>query len=117
MEKVHYCFEFICATVLVLQMSKTVKKQEKEAKMWRSRWEASNQSVMKMTEEVSTSPRHCFVNHCFSQRAGHEKVVIDLKGRIEKLEKLCRALQKERNDLRSQIREQEVCSVRICVLV
>ncbi|XP_065838166.1 alpha-taxilin-like [Oscarella lobularis] len=74
------------------KMSKTVKKQEKEAKMWRSRWEASNQSVMKMTEE----------------RAGHEKVVIDLKGRIEKLEKLCRALQKERNDLRSQIREQEV---------
>lgn len=37
---------------LVLQMTKKIKKLEKETAMYRSRWESSNKALLEMAEEV-----------------------------------------------------------------
>lgn len=36
----------------VLQMTKKIKKLEKETAMYRSRWESSNKALLEMAEEV-----------------------------------------------------------------
>lgn len=42
---------FICASI-GLQMTKKIKKLEKETTMYRSRWESSNKALLEMAEEV-----------------------------------------------------------------
>lgn len=41
-----------CLFVTVLQMTKKIKKLEKETTMYRSRWESSNKALLEMAEEV-----------------------------------------------------------------
>lgn len=41
-----------CLSVTVLQMTKKIKKLEKETTMYRSRWESSNKALLEMAEEV-----------------------------------------------------------------
>ncbi|XP_068612203.1 gamma-taxilin [Brachionichthys hirsutus] len=69
------------------KMTKKIKKLEKETTQWRSKWESNNQALLQMAEERTL-------------RDGHFKA---LQGKLELLERLCRALQKERNDLNTQL--------------
>ncbi|XP_077475765.1 gamma-taxilin-like isoform X3 [Stigmatopora argus] len=69
------------------QMTKKIKKLEKETTQWRTKWEGNNQTLLQMAEEKTL-------------RDGHFRA---LQGKLELLERLCRALQKERNDLNNQL--------------
>ncbi|EDO33513.1 predicted protein, partial [Nematostella vectensis] len=62
------------------KMTKTIKKLEKENKTWKSRFEGTNRSLLEMLDE----------------RAKMEKERLALSARNDKLESLCRAMQKER---------------------
>ncbi|PIK42211.1 putative alpha-taxilin [Apostichopus japonicus] len=73
------------------QMTKKIKKLEKETNMWRVRWENSNKSLLNMAEE----------------RALKEKELSAQKTKVMRLEKLCRALQAERNTLLGKARSKE----------
>jgi len=68
-------------------MTKTIRKLEKESVMWRTRWENTNHSLLKMVEE----------------RTENEQTIAAMNTKVEKLEKLCRALQTERQTLRKQV--------------
>ncbi|XP_041825770.1 gamma-taxilin isoform X2 [Melanotaenia boesemani] len=69
------------------KMTKKIKKLEKETTQWRTKWENNNQALLQMAEEKTL-------------RDGHFKA---LQGKLELLERLCRALQKERNDLNNHL--------------
>ncbi|KAM9826425.1 gamma-taxilin isoform 1-T1 [Syngnathus typhle] len=69
------------------KMTKKLKKLEKETTQWRTKWESNNQTLLRMAEEKTLQD-------------GHFKA---LQGKLELLERLCRALQKERNDLNNQL--------------
>ncbi|XP_077475756.1 alpha-taxilin-like isoform X2 [Stigmatopora argus] len=69
------------------KMTKKIKKLEKETTQWRTKWEGNNQTLLQMAEEKTL-------------RDGHFRA---LQGKLELLERLCRALQKERNDLNNQL--------------
>ncbi|XP_029701961.1 gamma-taxilin [Takifugu rubripes] len=69
------------------KMTKKIKKLEKETTQWRSKWESNNQALLQMAEEKTL-------------RDGHFKA---LQGKLELLERLCRALHKERNDLNNRL--------------
>ncbi|XP_013868634.1 gamma-taxilin [Austrofundulus limnaeus] len=69
------------------KMTKKIKKLEKETTQWRTKWESNNQALLQMAEEKTL-------------RDGHFKA---LQKKLELLERLCRALQKERNDLSNQL--------------
>ncbi|XP_061819834.2 gamma-taxilin isoform X3 [Nerophis lumbriciformis] len=69
------------------QMTNKIKKLEKETTQWRTKWESNNQALLQMAEEKTLSD-------------GHFKA---LHGKLELLERLCRALQKERNDLNNRL--------------
>ncbi|CAL8404586.1 unnamed protein product [Boreogadus saida] len=69
------------------KMTKKIKKLEKETTQWRNKWESNNHALLHMAEEKTL-------------RDGHFKA---LQGKLELLERLCRALQKERNDLNTRI--------------
>lgn len=69
------------------KMTKKIKKLEKETSQWRNKWESNNQALLQMAEEKTL-------------RDGHLKA---LQGKLELLERLCRALQKERNDLNNRL--------------
>lgn len=43
-----------CLVCFLLQMTKKIKKLEKETAMYRSRWESSNKALLEMAEEVSS---------------------------------------------------------------
>jgi len=68
-------------------MTKTIRKLEKESHMWKTRWENTNHSLLKMVEE----------------RTANEQTIANMNAKVDKLEKLCRALQTERQTLRKQI--------------
>uniref|UniRef100_A0A1A8C6R2 Taxilin gamma n=1 Tax=Nothobranchius kadleci TaxID=1051664 RepID=A0A1A8C6R2_NOTKA len=68
-------------------MTKKIKKLEKETTQWRTKWESNNQALLQMAEEKTL-------------RDSHFKA---LQGKLELLERLCRALQKERNDLSNRL--------------
>ncbi|KAG7259471.1 hypothetical protein CRUP_003560, partial [Coryphaenoides rupestris] len=70
-----------------LAKSNEIKKLEKETTQWRTKWESNNQALLHMAEEKTL-------------RDGHFKA---LQGKLELLERLCRALQKERNDLNTRL--------------
>ncbi|XP_010902263.1 alpha-taxilin [Esox lucius] len=69
------------------KMTKKIKKLEKETTMYRSRWESSNKALLDMAEE----------------RTLRDREYEGLQGKVGRLEKLCRALQNERNELSKKV--------------
>ncbi|KAI7795479.1 gamma-taxilin [Triplophysa rosa] len=70
------------------KMTKKIKKLEKETTLWRTKWETNNQTLLQMAEEKTV-------------RDNNYKA---LQGKLDRLEKLCRALQRERNDLNQKLK-------------
>ncbi|KAM9798486.1 beta-taxilin [Neosynchiropus ocellatus] len=75
-------------------MSEKMKKLEKESNVWKTRFENCNKALNDMMQERT--------------ERGHEYDVFVLK--IQRLEKLCRALQEERKGLYSKIKEVQQAS-------
>uniref|UniRef100_A0A674DIA0 Taxilin alpha n=1 Tax=Salmo trutta TaxID=8032 RepID=A0A674DIA0_SALTR len=71
------------------KMTKKIKKLEKETTMYRSRWESSNKALLNMAEEKTLQ----------------EREFDSLQGKVGRLEKLCRALQNERNELSKKVQD------------
>ncbi|XP_043073952.1 alpha-taxilin [Puntigrus tetrazona] len=69
------------------KMTKKIKKLEKETTMYRSRWESSNKALLEMAEE----------------KTHRDKDFESLQVKVQRLEKLCRALQIERNELSKKV--------------
>ncbi|XP_051991937.1 alpha-taxilin-like [Xyrauchen texanus] len=69
------------------KMTKKIKKLEKETTMYRSRWESSNKALLEMAEEKTL----------------RDKEFESLHVKVQRLEKLCRALQTERNELSKKV--------------
>ncbi|XP_051520106.1 alpha-taxilin-like isoform X2 [Myxocyprinus asiaticus] len=69
------------------KMTKKIKKLEKETTMYRSRWESSNKALLEMAEEKTL----------------RDKEFESLQVKVQRLEKLCRALQIERNELSKKV--------------
>ncbi|XP_071382618.1 alpha-taxilin [Centroberyx affinis] len=69
------------------KMTKKIKKLEKETTMYRSRWESSNKALLEMAEEKTVR------DHEFEA----------LQGKVQRLEKLRRALKVERNELSKKV--------------
>merc|ERR1712080_62453 len=55
--------------------------------MWKTRWENTNHSLLQMVEE----------------RSQNQTTITNMKTKVDRLEKLCRALQTERKTLRKQL--------------
>ncbi|XP_065057994.1 gamma-taxilin-like isoform X2 [Rhopilema esculentum] len=72
------------------KMTKTIRKLEKESNTWKTRYENTNVSLIQMVEE----------------RTQKDNDILAQKGKIEKLEKLCRALQAERRKLMKEVDQQ-----------
>ncbi|XP_055500910.1 gamma-taxilin-like isoform X1 [Leucoraja erinacea] len=69
------------------KMTKKIKKLEKETTVWRTKWENNNKALLQMAEEKTL----------------RDKEYKGLQVKLERLEKLCRALQTERNDLNKRV--------------
>uniref|UniRef100_A0A3Q2I0R2 Taxilin gamma n=1 Tax=Equus caballus TaxID=9796 RepID=A0A3Q2I0R2_HORSE len=69
------------------QMTKKIKKLEKETIIWRTKWENNNKALLQMAEEKTVRDK--------------EYKAFQIK--LERLEKLCRALQTERNELNEKV--------------
>ncbi|XP_075706530.1 gamma-taxilin isoform X2 [Rhinoderma darwinii] len=69
------------------KMTKKIKKLEKETVVWRTKWEANNKALLQMAEEKTVRDKE--------HKALHVK--------LDRLEKLCRALQTERNELNKKV--------------
>ncbi|CAL8295496.1 unnamed protein product [Merluccius merluccius] len=69
------------------KMTKKIKKLEKETTMYRSRWESSNKALLEMAEEKTVRDRDFEA----------------LQGKVQRLEKLRRALKVERNELSKKV--------------
>ncbi|XP_041867503.1 alpha-taxilin [Melanotaenia boesemani] len=69
------------------KMTKKIKKLEKETAMYRSRWESSNKALLEMAEE----------------KAVRDREFEALQGKVQRLEKLRRALKVERNELSKKV--------------
>ncbi|XP_036091636.1 gamma-taxilin-like isoform X2 [Rousettus aegyptiacus] len=70
------------------QMTKKIKKLEKEMLIWRTKWENNNKALLQMAEEKTIRDKE--------YRASQMK--------LERLEKLFRALQMERNELNEKVK-------------
>ncbi|XP_034870990.1 gamma-taxilin-like isoform X5 [Mirounga leonina] len=70
------------------EMTKKIKKLEKEMIIWRTKWETNNKELLQMAEE----------------KAVRDKEYRAFQIKLERLEKLCRALQMERNELSEQVK-------------
>ncbi|XP_061672134.1 alpha-taxilin isoform X2 [Syngnathoides biaculeatus] len=71
------------------KMTKKIKKLEKETAMYRARWESSNKALLEMAEEKSLQDREFEA----------------LQGKVQRLEKLRRALKVERNELNKKVQK------------
>ncbi|KAM9038633.1 gamma-taxilin isoform X3 [Sarcophilus harrisii] len=69
------------------QMTKKIKKLEKETIVWRTKWENNNKALLQMAEEKTV----------------RDKDYKAFQIKLERLEKLCRALQTERNELNEKV--------------
>lgn len=69
--------------------SKKIKKLEKETNLWKTKWENSNGALLEM----------------IADKQKRDKELLNAQQRVLMLEKLCRALQAERNDLQNQVKE------------
>ncbi|MEE6469668.1 hypothetical protein FKM82_008716 [Ascaphus truei] len=79
------------------KMTKKIKKLEKESIVWRTKLENNNKALLQMTEDKTVRDK--------------EYKAMQLK--LERLEKLCRALQTERNELNKKV---EVLQDQVSVL-
>lgn len=70
------------------KMSKKIKKLEKETVQWKTRWESSNTALADLT----------------SEKQKQTKELLAAQQRVITLEKLCRALQLERNQLNDKLK-------------
>ncbi|XP_061430610.1 alpha-taxilin-like [Lethenteron reissneri] len=71
------------------QMTKKIMKLEKEALVWKERWQQSSRALLDMTEE----------------KVVRDKEMECLQLKLQRLERLCRALQSERGDLASCVKQ------------
>lgn len=71
------------------KMTKKIKKLEKETTQWKLRWESSNKALADLTAE----------------KQSRDKELLAAQQRVITLEKLCRALQMERNELSQKVKE------------
>ncbi|XP_057684291.1 alpha-taxilin [Corythoichthys intestinalis] len=71
------------------KMTKKIKKLEKETAMYRSRWESSNKALVEMAQEKTVQDREFDA----------------LQGKVQRLEKLRRALKLERNELSKKVQK------------
>uniref|UniRef100_S4RW45 Taxilin gamma n=1 Tax=Petromyzon marinus TaxID=7757 RepID=S4RW45_PETMA len=71
------------------QMTKKIMKLEKEAMVWKERWQQSSRALLDMTEE----------------KVVRDKEMECLQLKLQRLERLCRALQSERGDLASCVKQ------------
>ncbi|XP_013882725.1 alpha-taxilin [Austrofundulus limnaeus] len=71
------------------KMTKKIKKLEKETAMYRLRWESSNKALLEMAEE----------------KAVRDRDFEALQGKVQRLEKLRRALRVDRNVLKKKVQE------------
>ena len=100
-------------------MSKTISVLEKEMNMWRSKYEKCNKALIDTAEEV----RRLVCAVCgdvimmssTSQRLHYERQAHVFRTKNEKLEKLCRALQQERNQLQDQVRKVSAMYIHLCM--
>ncbi|XP_054553727.1 gamma-taxilin-like [Talpa occidentalis] len=69
------------------KMTKKIKKLEKEMVIWRTKWENNNKVLLQMAEEKTV----------------RDKDYKSFQIKLERLEKLCRALQMERNELNEKV--------------
>nr|DBA33432.1 TPA: hypothetical protein GDO54_001118 [Pyxicephalus adspersus] len=69
------------------KMTKKIKKLEKETIVWRTKWENNNKALLQMAEEKTVKDKE------------HKALQV----KLERLEKLCRALQTERNELNKKV--------------
>ncbi|XP_064488723.1 alpha-taxilin-like isoform X2 [Ornithodoros turicata] len=69
------------------QMSKKIKKLEKETLQWKNRWESSNKALAEMAADKDK----------------RDQELVAAQQRVITLEKLCRALQLERNELNKKL--------------
>ncbi|KAK2519653.1 Txlng [Columba guinea] len=69
------------------KMTKKIKKLEKETIVWRTKWENNNKALLQMAEEKTV----------------RDKEYKGFQIKLERLEKLCRALQTERNELNEKV--------------
>ncbi|XP_026910453.1 gamma-taxilin isoform X3 [Acinonyx jubatus] len=69
------------------KMTKKIKKLEKETITWRTKWENNNKALLQMAEEKTVRDK--------------EYKAFQIK--LDRLEKLCRALQTERNELNEKV--------------
>uniref|UniRef100_A0A7N5K9N2 Taxilin gamma n=1 Tax=Ailuropoda melanoleuca TaxID=9646 RepID=A0A7N5K9N2_AILME len=69
------------------KMTKKIKKLEKETIIWRTKWENNNKALLQMAEEKTVRDK--------------EYKAFQIK--LDRLEKLCRALQTERNELNERV--------------
>eukprot|EP00054_Salpingoeca_dolichothecata_P019598 m.122099 g.122099 ORF g.122099 m.122099 type:complete len:404 (+) comp23309_c0_seq5:119-1330(+) len=80
------------------KMSKTIKQLQKENRAWEQRYEKSQQSVVAALEERNE----------YAKTAQMASETLQLsKTKMDKLEKLCRALQMERTQLNAQLQQQD----------
>ncbi|KAG8587687.1 hypothetical protein GDO81_005751 [Engystomops pustulosus] len=79
------------------KMTKKIKKLEKETVVWRTKWENNNKALLQMAEEKTIRDKE------------HKALQV----KLDRLEKLCRALQTERNELNKKI---EVLQDKVTVL-
>ncbi len=87
------------------KMGKKIKKLEKERNEFRHRWEIAEQNQRKSNEDVRRRffHRNSFVLFLFQMKLMEkEKRQLDVK--LDKLDRLCRALQQERSDLQTTIK-------------
>lgn len=70
------------------KMSKKIKKLEKETVQWKTRWESSNAALVDLSTE----------------KQKRDKDLVAAQQRVITLEKLCRALQLERNQLSQKVK-------------
>ncbi|XP_039089842.1 gamma-taxilin isoform X4 [Hyaena hyaena] len=69
------------------KMTKKIKKLEKETIIWRTKWENNNKVLLQMAEEKTV----------------RDKEYKAFQVKLDRLEKLCRALQTERNELNEKV--------------
>ncbi|XP_023370093.1 gamma-taxilin isoform X1 [Otolemur garnettii] len=77
------------------KMTKKIKKLEKETIIWRTKWENNNKALLQMAEEVRWFPA--------TKKTVRDKEYKAFQIKLERLEKLCRALQTERNELNEKV--------------
>jgi phage shock protein A len=89
------------------KMGKKIKKLEKERNDFRHRWEIAEQNQRKSSEDVRERLfliLKCYFDCFFSQYKLLEKEKRQLETKLDKLDKLSRALQQERSELQTTIK-------------